>query len=68
MILLNLATKDSTNKAFIKSWAFMTKEQGSLVKEIAGIRVVVNEKILPPDFYKSHNNYFFENGKIRYRK
>ena len=66
MILLHLEKKSPSNKMFIKDWEFLTKELTQSVKQIPSVRVVVEEKQLPVDFYKNHKNYFIEDNIIRY--
>lgn len=65
MILVQLTKNITTEKMFVKSWQFVTREQASSIVEIPGSQELIAITKVPAGFYKKSDYYFVEDGILR---
>lgn len=65
MILVQLTKNITTEKMFVKSWQFVTREQAASIVSIPGSQELIELTKVPAGFYKKSDYYFVEDGILR---
>lgn len=65
MIVVHLTKNITTEKMFVKSWQFITREQAASVVQVPGSQEIIEMSKVPAGFYKKSEYYFVEDGILR---
>jgi hypothetical protein len=65
MILVTLQKDIKTQKLFVKSWSFVTKEQAKSIALIDGAQVILESSKVMDGFFKNPTRFFYDEGYLR---